>query len=234
MKKALLVLISVVLAVTVAGCASQKEPQPKKNEEVYEMSKIVSDDGMEFRPDLSKKGTTAQMPLNSKEIVLYGKTYSMPVRISDLISDGWELFAPYMDGAVNPPEEEYEKTTMSNVWMRKNDECTIHLKAVYNDSAAAQELEDCLLTDFFMHSLDTEDNKVDFVLPGGIVRASTAGDIVNVYGDPNNATVFDEKDSFGFHETLSYNNHKETGMSFSYDFAEDGTLAGATVSVSVE
>lgn len=234
MKKALLILISIALVVSFTGCSAKKEPQPKKNEEVYEMAKIVSDDGMEFKPDLSRKGSTAEMPLDSKEIQLYGKTYSMPVRISDLIKDGWELFAPYMDGNVNPKEEAKEKTSLNNVWMRMKNECTIHLKAVYNDSEDVKKLEDCLLTDFFMHSLNTADNKADFVLPGGIIKASTAGDIVNVYGDPNHTTIFDEKDSFGFHDSLAYNNHKETGMSFGYDFAEDGTLTGVTISVSVE
>ena len=157
----------------------------------------------------------------------------MPVRISDLIKDGWELFAPYMDGNVNPTEEENEKTDLNNVWMRMGDECTIHLKAVYNDSGDAKKLEDCLLTDFFMHSLDAKDNKADFVFPGGIIKASTAGDVVNIYGDPNHTTLFDEKDSFGFHESLTYSNHKETGMSFGYKFAEDGTLTGISISIRI-
>lgn len=251
MKKLLaVVLLTVVLTGTV-GCSSEKEQtndQPKAQSEVsgeqnviedvqpeieeekkFDIKEIVNKDGQAFIPDLSISGITEKAPLNSKEVKLSGKTYTMPIKISDLIADGWELSAGSFKNEFKPKT----KTSLVSFAMKNSEGAFVDLIEAYNDTDSVQKLEDCLLTGFSISNLDSDSSKADFVFPGGIVKGSTAADVVSVYGDPNNSEFFTEY-SYNLDKQLSYNVHKESKMSFSYVCNDDGLVRYAKVHVDVE
>ena len=163
--------------------------------------------------------------------MLCGKKYTLPIRISELIDDGWDINTDALVRKIKP------KTTasLSGFRMINEDGARFSLNSAYNDSDTEQGLEDCLLISVYADNLSSESTKAEFIFPGGVVKESTAGDVVSVYGDPNNSDLFSER-GYNLEKQLTYDTQKDSGMSFSFVFEEDGTLtyAKATAKITKE
>ena len=228
MKKFLISLLTVMMVIGMVSCSEKKEkPEPK--DPVFEVEKVVSGDGVEFVPDLTVKGEVTDYLLKNKEIIICGEKYTFPVKISDLEEKGWKL-------TVEEPDREFEsksRTTLSGFYMEKEDGSQIELGKLYNESDSSKKLSECSLIEIEFDNLTSETTKIDFELPGGIVRNSTASDVLSKYGDPNNTELFTEH-SYNHEKQLTYNKHKDSGLNFSYVFEEDGKLSYAKVGIEVE
>lgn len=235
-KKVLSILIAVTFILSFAGCSKDGAPadgttpageDAKTPVEEVVVEKIVSSGGTEFAPDLTVRGETANKALNVNEIDLCGKTYSFPIKIKDLMADGWELNEiTFKDEfAANT------KTRLSNFNLTKEDngnKMIIYLETVYNATEDIMVFEDTELIEFSLRNLNTEsDNYSNFVLPGGITGKSTAGDVAARYGDPNNNENFVRGGNY--EKQLNYTENKESGLSFIYLFNDDATVRQLTV-----
>lgn len=241
MKKLLCMLLATVMLMSVVGCSTnqnqteeqfeeQNVTQEEQQVDVETVETLVNKDGKVFSPDLTKSGVTSKkIPLNSNQIELCGKTYTMPVRVSDLIADGWKLTSNNFKNEFKPKT----KTSLVSFSMQNDAGAYISLGEAYNDTDTMQKLENCWLTEFYVDYLNADTTQVDFIFPGGIVKGSTAKDVVSVYGDPNNSKLF-TKHSYNLEKQLSYNEHKDSGMSFSYVFEDNGLLRYAKISANVD
>lgn len=227
MKKLLLIFLAMLMIVGFAGCSYDQTSEEVDTELLSPVS-IVNKDGITFIPDTTRKGSVAQKELNSPEVELCGKAYTLPIRISDLINDGWEIGISGFKNEFQPRS----KTSLISFTMKK-DGAILCLGEAFNDTEEIQKLEDCLLTEFYLESLNGTANGIDFVFPGGIIRESTARDVIDVYGDPNNSEIFEEY-SYNIERQLAYNKHSETKLNFIYTFDKDGTLMYTKVSVDAE
>ena len=236
MKKLLAILMAIMLVAGFAGCSDDKtetkapaeKPAEVKEEKKFEVKEVVSKDGKEFTPDITTEGKLETKTLSDETIELCGKTYTMPVKVSDLMNDGWALGAIEFKNEFKPKM----KTTLASFSMKNAEGAYISLGAIYNDTDEVQKLEDCLLIDFNMSYLNSEATKVDFVFPGGVTKGTTAHDVLSVYGDPNDSELFTGH-SYNLEKQLTYTEHKDTGLSFSYSFEEDGVLSYAKVSAKI-
>ena len=237
MKKFGLFCMAIALVVGMSSCSAKQENNAGNaesenvvaEEQKVEINEIVNKDGKKFVPDFTTKGKISDMDLGGKTVELCGKTYAFPVKISALIADGWELSA----GEFKNEFKAKTVTSLVSFAMKNKEDACIQITGAYNDTDSVQKLEDCWLTEFYMDALDKDTTKVDFVFPGGIVKGSTAGDVVSVCGDPNNTELFTDY-SYNLDRQLTYSKHKDSGMSFTYIFNEDGTLNYAKISANVE
>ncbi len=228
-----LVLALIMTLTALAGCGDKKESVDvdsdiTQNEEVDNNSsvvlvegEIVNADGKVFGASIETKGNIKDgVSVNSDEVTICGKTYSFPVKISDLLSDGW-----YLPKNVEF-DNEFEAKKITNLvsfYLYYEDGSEIALSQLYNDTDKVQKIEDCILTGFDIYTY----KDVNFVFPGGITDKSTAADVLTVYGDPNKTTAFES--GYNLEKQLTYVGHKDTGFRLSYTFNEDGSLYFASI-----
>lgn len=241
MKKLLTLLLSASLMICCLGaCSSEKsgESDNKKSEPTQEIidkkpepkqeipEKIVNEDGVEFTPDIKNEGEIEKdsYDLSSDKIILNGKTYSFPVRISELQENGWDFTSELSEDEVKPGYT----ISLFSVSMEDEDGNILTLSELKNDSDDTISINDALLTRFSIPS-NYGKNNVEFVLPGGISKKSTAYDVLSVYGLPNEDNEnFDR--AYNLKTQLSYEKQKKSEMRYSFSFEEDGKVSYVTIS----
>lgn len=235
MKKLLAILMATVLVFGFAGCSEDKKEEPKNQtgtqtstetaeEKKFEVKEVVNKDGVKFAPDITTDGKLESKPLSDETIVICGKEYTLPIKMSDLMADGWELGSDNFKNEFKPGM----RIGTVGFYMENAEGYCIDLGAIYNDTETVQEIKDCLLIELYIDDLSQENKKADFVFPGGVTKGSTAKDVLSVYGDPNGSELFPES-SISLERQLTYNQHKDSGLSFMYTFNEDGLLDYAKV-----
>ncbi len=188
--------------------------------------KIVNDDGEEFIVDTSVKGTIKEgaASIHDSKVVLNGKEYNFPIKISDLIADGWH----FSENQVAEDDVAPETLALTNgvyLFSANGDEITI--RSVYNELSEAAPIEDCLAAGIKIDA-ESEDD-IDFVYPGGITKDSSAADVLSIFGDPNKTNDFDY--GYNLDEQLSYENNNNSGITYHFTFNEDGTLSSCSMQV---
>lgn len=202
--------------------AANETVTEKNNEETAE--KLINDDGEEFIVDTTTKGSIKEgaASINEAKITLCGKEYAFPVKISDLIADGW-YFSENQDVSEKVPAESVAMT--NGIYLFSADGSEITIGEICNELTEEAGIEDCLITRV---SLDVEwEDITDFVLPGGIIADSTAADVLSVFGNPNEAEGFES--GYNLDDQLSYENNEESGLTYHFTFNEDGTLYSCSV-----
>ncbi len=203
---------------------NQDKPQkPEKGE-------LVNEDGIKFTVNLENKGGVVPgVPVSSNEIVLAGKSYSFPIDLSKAFDNGWHL----QDSAKEIWDWEFKEESeydLSGVSLFYDDFSDFDVVRAYNPTQEVKDIYGCQMLEMRMlHFNNYVYSDFDFVLPGGITQNSTAADVLAAFGNPNTTTDFESGKSFD--DSLRYINHKQTGMSFSFDFKPDGTLRKLTVEV---
>lgn len=242
MKKLTVILISLMLIGTVfASCggnentdvnedtnepvASTEETKASAEENAVS-DKIINDEGEEFIVDTTVKGTIKEgaSSIDNSNVVLCGKEYNFPIKISELIADGW--YFPenqVIENDVDP--ESYART--NGIYLFDGNGSEITIGEVYNELTEAAAIEECYISDLSLN-IAWEDI-TDFVLPGGIVAGSTAADVLSVFGNPNNADGFEW--GYNLDDQLSYENNKTSGLTFHFTFNDDGTAYSHIISV---
>lgn len=237
MKKCLIfIFIFIMMVATLAACdkkgstantdnkesTNQTEQSSKENKEAA-VGKITNEDGEEFTVDTTATGEIKNdaEPISSNKISLGDKTYAFPMKMSELMADGWSLSEGY------EYENEFEPNTTTNLIsynLKSSDGTEIMLDQVRNDSTTVKGIEDCVLTGFHIDEYYFSEN-FDFVLPGGITKDSTAADVLSVFGDPNKTSDF-KGYSYNLDDQLTYDQHSVSNICYSFTFYEDGTLSG--------
>ena len=244
MKKFLAVLLATTVVAGFSACGDSKKSTPSETEKPSEettavettagetteiIKELVNKDGKKFTADLTTEGVTAKMDLGSKSVKLCGKTYTMPLKLKDLTADGWELTSINFKNEFKPQVV----TNLASFSMKNADGVFLELNEAYNDTKTTQKLEDCLITSISFSNLSNDSSKSSFIFPGGITEDSTAGDIVKVYGNPNDSKIF-EGYSYNLETQLTYTKHKDSGLTLTYTFDDDGQLSYAKVKAEVK
>lgn len=167
--------------------------------------------------------------LNSTKVTLYGKTYELPVKGSEMLDNGWSV----------PSNISYTKefqpqkiTIISGLKLKYKDGGVVDLSSVCNTDTSPKELSDCLILDFEIENYDNNmksflgDNAVLF--PCGITARSSYDDVVSAFGEPD-----DKNEQFKHasvqngskQKTLYYSNQVSSGASFQFSFNnEDNSI----------
>ncbi len=207
---------------TVASTEETKAPA----EENAVSDKIINDEGEEFIVDTTVKGTIKEgaSSIDNSNVVLCGKEYNFPIKISELIADGWYFSEnQVIENDVDP--ESYART--NGIYLFDGNGSEITIVEVYNELTEAAAIEECYISDLRLN-IEWE-NITDFVLPGGIIAESTAADILSVFGNPNKADGFES--GYNLDDQLTYENNSASGLSFTFSFNDDGTAYSYIISV---
>lgn len=248
MKKLFALLLAVTMLFLLGSCAKNEnntntstesttnQPQSTENNneettiQADNDNKIVNDDGEEFIVDISNYGKVKEgaAAISDNKIELAGTVYTFPIKMSELFDNGWDLSSGY------EYETEFDANTQTRLisyYLKHESGLKIILTEVTNDSAEKKDIKECTLTGFALDSYYFE-TESDFVLPGGIVPASTAANILEVFGNPNTTTDFTMY-SYSMDDDLTYSKHASSNISYTFTFNDDGTLYSVHINYAV-
>lgn len=188
MKKILAITLCGLLCLTTTACSAGSGQQQKVAEEAKKAAEAISTD------------------IKSGEFIIYGKSYTFPMKASEFINDGWHISNNYEnkdDFKVSPGAE-------SNTFELFNDESENYIKmSVMNLSEEEAPIEECMVS-----YLRITSSEVDAVYPGGISKASKPADIEAAYGEPDSKET--ESDfveySYGLTNSEEYKCHVTIGV----------------------
>lgn len=244
MKKLFALLLAVTMLFLLGSCAKNEnntdtstesttnQPQSTENNneettiQADNDNKLVNDDGEEFIVDISNYGKVKEgaAAISDNKIELAGTAYTFPIKMSELFDNGWDLSSGY------EYETEFDANTQTSLisyYLKHESGLEITLSEVTNDSAEKKDIKECTLTGVWLYSYNFE-TESDFVLPGGIVPASTAANILEVFGNPNTSTEFTGY-SYNMDAQLTYSKHAVSNISYSFSFNDDGSLSSARI-----
>lgn len=174
-------------------------------------------DGIVFSVDTKRKGNTSNLsevaPIEKSAICVAGQVYHFPV-LYDCFSksDQWSC----------------EETAGSDsVTCRSKNNVTIEIGRTAGLYPEDNTVSGSVVTELKLQGNDNDHSEA-WILPGGITSASTAADVLAIYGDPNNTTHF-SKDSFNTETTLIYKLQPVSRLSFSFAFSADGSIESVII-----
>lgn len=242
MKKVLALALAVVMVLSLAACSinintgsssdtdnndsSSSQGEQKKDDTASSGAassasdgSLVNSSGEVFTGDITAKGTVAANaePITSKKVTFYGKEYTFPIKVSELEADGWNL---PNNGSFEDSFEPKKETSLISFSLLSEDRTkSISMYTIYNDSDEAKPISDCLLISAGVDSITREGDQDMIILPGGLNPQSKPGDVIDAYGKPGETTKF--KSGTNGKRSLTYEEQKESGFSFSINFKED-------------
>lgn len=215
----------------------QSAEEPKKEEQPAVEGKVVDpEDGTELTVDLTKRGKieNSAPAMNSGEFILEGVTLSLPFAASKLMDNGWHFSENSTAG--EELMDAQATTNLVSFYLYDDDGNEILPMQVINNADTAKTFAECEVTELKVHASEVGESFGGLILPGGICMNSTAADIIEVFGMPENNPYFDTV--FVSDDGIQYIDHKETGFSYIFSFytAEDseGELNGNIYSVMIE
>lgn len=194
-----------------------------------EITEVINDKGVRLEVDLTNKGETAQDAKNisSDIVVINNKEYRFPILVSDMIDSGWEL-----DGSNNREDMIKPNTITSLIGFYLKDVAgnKISINSVFHKDDNPKNLIDCKINEISFSDYENDGFEIDFILPGGITPKSTAKNIVDIYGDPNDSKHFDhgssEVDEIEYIDGLARYNYY-------FSFFQDGSLRSVRIKANI-
>lgn len=150
------------------------------------------------------------------DITLYGYYYTLPLRMSTLLADGWSMERENFSLELQP--KSFMK--MQNCKMKDKNGNVLEILSLYNDSSDKMVYDECILLGLGVEFNENSDEKT-FAVPGEINAKSTKSEIIETFGE------CDGKNS-GFKETYisngycTYEKQKDTGYTYSFRYNDDG------------
>ena len=216
MKKIFSITLALMLLLTACGAeptATESTTAPTEGE-----APIVNHSGKTFSCDLTAHGTVAAdpAPVDSNSFTLCGKTYTMPIPVSQLIADGWKQGS---GGSMTFTPG--QKMTMIGYYLTAPDGSKIDLLAVYNDTDQTQTLEGTVIVSLRLHDNNVK-SPTQLTIPGGICLASTAADVLEAFGRPDSTSLFKEYNNG--EDVLFYGWPGDLPLEYQFNFTENGQL----------
>ncbi len=176
----------------------------------------------EFTVDLTARGEVAEdaAEITEKTVIINGHSYTLPVHYSDLIDNGWNLPEGYTFVNRYQPNT---TTQLVGFFLEDGNGGKLLIGQAKNPTDEEVGLENCLIGSLSCNNVNT----VDFVLPGGITANSTAADVIEIFGNPEDSehfawVSFDE-------DTLIYHENVASGVSFYFNFESNGRIKSFSV-----
>lgn len=238
MKRLLALIFSAIMVISLAACSANNKSGSENNNTPNSQAESKTDDassskaassasngslvnssGEEFNGDITVKNNVVANaePITSNKVTFYGKEYAFPIKVSELLADGWIL--PNNNSFEDSFEPKKETSLISFSLLSEDRTKSISMRSVYNGSDEKKPIAECLLTSAGISSITKEGDQNMIILPGGINPQSAPGDVIDVYGKPGETTKF--KTSTNGKRSLSYSEQTESGFSFVITFKED-------------
>ena len=247
MKKVIALLLAVcMLAVTLAGCGAKDstagneiptqtdKTQDKTDTTISEPSisptevaidKIVDpEDGTTLDVDLTVRGEIkSNAPaMNSDEFILEGTTMQLPFAGSVLTNQGWHF--PEYTSAIDTVIDPNSTTNLISFSVYDTDGNEMLLYQAVNDSDSAKPVLECQISSFAADTLSLNETFGDLILPGGICIYSTAADVIEIFGTPENNSDFESV--YVYESGIYYVENKVSGLCYYFSFYDSEDYNG--------
>ncbi len=228
-----LALTLALLMGALAGCGGEETPSTSGETEVTQEptetteTGLLGENGKRLKVDYETTGSVAPeaASINSATLVINGQTLQMPFTVSALTENGWHFYSEDSGQQLISANTQASVMGFTLYW---NDTPYLDLSGVRNDSAAQKPLLECTVDTLIMDLNQENMAELEFVLPGGITKDSTAADVLAVYGDVMQNEAFDHVQVGN--TMLYYVDNEQTGLSFYFGFRDDGTLKRISIS----
>lgn len=162
-----------------------------------------------------KQGTTGSADWNEKEIVIQGTSLKIPFDFKEMEKLGWSIDPETFDDEDMSVASGDVKSSVGLI----NDEFgDFYLCAdFFNAGNNACDITECKITSLYLDGMTDDGIKLpDIVLAGGITWGSTAEEVVEAYGEPEDEPFFNEELGNYIYSYFSENGFLEL------DILEDG------------
>lgn len=193
-----------------------KKVNTKKDVDVTNIINSSTQEKFSVNVDASGEVKENTLPISSKEIIIDSKTYEFPINGSDLLDDGWywETDTTY--------DDEIEPGTIDMIGFNLvKGNSKIEVSSVTNSTGDVCGFKDCKVNAVIIRP-DYILGDCEIVIGGGITPKSTALDVLNYFGNPNDKTDF--TNGYNTEDILKYENHKKSYMDYNFKFFEDGNI----------
>lgn len=229
---ALLLCMSIFLTLF-AGCSNEDDFDASESSEATEETTEETVDGYEgekgkpLTVDFTTHGTRDEgaAALNTKTFLFNGTTYEYPFSIASMLENGWRFYSE--DVSLQTVSASTEASVMGFNFYHGDLLCA-ELSRIVNASEEVAPVKDCTVSCMTIYTTQEEsDDALSFVLPGGITDASTAADVIEVFGPALDNMTFESVQTGA--SLLYYSCHKETGLSYAFGFRDDGTIESVMI-----
>ncbi|MBQ7976722.1 MAG: hypothetical protein IJ300_13645 [Clostridia bacterium] len=231
MKKAkkfvtMVVAMTMTVLVPLGGCDNS---EPKKGE-TKKAVEVVS--------NLAKDAA----PIGSNIVVINDVEYELPMRVSELMANGWKDNANKFNFETRISEME-----LANCFLYTDDGERITIDKVANDLGRKATLKECLVLSLSIEQSDKISFPKSFIFPGGVTEKCTESDVISVYGDTTDTKIFsDESETCEIMSLVGsnapfkaadkeayYKKHINTGTSYTFYYDEDNSniICGAKINI---
>ena len=177
----------------------------------------------ELSIDITTRGEVAEnaVDITGKTIFINGHSYTLPMNFSDLFADGWKIPEGYQ---LNNYYQPNTITKLVGFFLEDSNGARLLIDQVYNPTNETTDLENCLINSLSLNDVDS----TNFILPGGITKNSTAADVIEIFGNPDDLKHFE---SISYDEnSLRYLRNVVSGVSFHFSFEPKGTIKSFSMS----
>ncbi len=233
-----LLLAACMLAVTLAGCGAKNnavenelptqtdkvqvetdtkmtEPSTPSSEDTINKIKDPKD-GTILDIDLAVRGEIkSNAPaMNSGEFILEGVTMQLPFAGSALSDKGWQFSenSTAKDAVIDPKST----TNLISFYIYDTDGNEMMLYQAINESDSAKPVLECQISSFEVDTFSLNQAFGDLILPGGICLYSTAADVIEIFGTPENNSNFENV--YVYEHGIYYVENKESGLCYYFSF----------------
>ena len=239
MKKVVVVLLVVcMLVATLVGCGAKnstvgndvppqtdkeqvetdtKMTEPSTSSNEVTINKVVDpEDGTILDVDLTIRGEIkSDAPaMNSGEFILEGVTMQLPFAGSALSDKGWYFSenSSAKDTVIDPNST----TNLVSFYIYDTDGNEMLLYQAINDSDSAKPVLECQISSFAADTFSLSETFGDLILPGGICLYSTAADVIEIFGTPENNSNFENV--YVYEHGIYYVENKGSGLCYYFNF----------------
>ena len=238
MKKQLLLIVLIILILS-ASCGKNHQgiETPTENNATETTTEASNDEliknhttGEIFNVNTEIKGakSTSLTDKNSVEVMIGESNYYFPFVVSRFEQEEWE-YLNHQGAVIDNIYEETNVDKSVDIVFRKN-ETSFVVKQFGMLEEPSGYAGESIITDIILLA-GKDQNVSSWVLPGGITAKSTAADVLSVFGDPNNTKTF-SAESGNTENSLIYISEEKTGLSYSFNFNQDGTIVDVELSIS--
>lgn len=256
-KVVVLFLTACMLVATLAGCGAKDStagndipaqtdkaqdetdtnmPEPSTPSTEVIIDKIADpEDGTILDVDLTARGEIkSNAPaMNSGEFILEGATMQLPFAGSALTDKGWHFSenSSAKDELLDPESV----TNLVSFYIYDANGNEMLLYQAINNSDSAKPVLECQISSFAADTFSLNETFGDLILPGGICLYSTAADVIEIFGTPENNSNFENV--YVYEHGIYYVENKGSGLCYYFSFysSEDynGELNGHIRSVRI-
>ena len=227
-----------------AACKDNKELKSDYADKDASLSNVTEDEIKKGKYSIFNSQTNTAFTVNteregilstqmgdiaSSSLFFNNKKYHYPLLTNALSTSDWSING---DTAEDSLFIILQETPYSNLFISAGNDIDININNCCSAVETAGYAAEHVINEITLYA-NHDTRKQFWILPGGITSQSTAKNVLEIYGDPNKTKQF-SKSSYSTVRELFYIDNKTSGISYCFQFNDDGTIDRVKLSITEE